>query len=111
MPEEEIAGIYLVKKAEAAFYTLVPKKQTRLADFLNGQRKTLKPPKESPGTSTDQGQGYALKDCAHEWEPGCVVYWDVDLKPNENSLSVTRISAYRIVVLEIRTNVKTRRIA
>jgi hypothetical protein len=110
MPEEEIAGIYLVKKAEDAFYALPPDKQTRLADFLNGQRKTLKPPKESPGTSTDQGQGYALKDCAHEWEPGCVVYWDVNLKPNEKNLSVTRISAYRIVVLEIRTNVKTRRV-
>jgi putative ribosome biogenesis GTPase RsgA len=51
-----------------------------------------------------------LKDCAHEWEPGCVVYWDVNLKPNEKNLSVTRISAYRIVVLEIRTNVKTRRV-
>jgi hypothetical protein len=103
MPEEEIAGIYLVKQAENAFYALPPEKQARLADFLNGQRKTLKPPKESPHTSA-HSQGYALKDCAYEWEPGCVVYWDVNLKPNEPNLSVTHISAYRIEVLEIRTN-------
>jgi hypothetical protein len=102
MPEEEIAGIYLVKQAENAFYALPPEKQARLADFLNGQRKTLKPPKESPHTSA--AHGYTLKDCAYEWEPGCVVYWDVNLRPKESSLSVTRISAYRIVVLEIRTN-------
>ena len=64
MPEEEIAGIYLVKKAEDAFYALSPERQTRLAVFLNEQRKTLNPPKDSPHTSTG---GYSLKDCAHEW--------------------------------------------
>jgi hypothetical protein len=103
MPKDEIAGIYLVKKAEEAFYALSPDRQTRLADFLNEQRKTLKPPKKSPHTSTDP-EGYALKDCAYEWEPGCVVYWDVNLKPNESALSMTHINAYRIEVLLIKTD-------
>ena len=31
MPEEDIAGIYLVKQAEAAFYALPPEKQKRLS--------------------------------------------------------------------------------
>jgi hypothetical protein len=104
MPEEEIAGIYLVKKAEEAFYALSPDRQQRLADFLNGQRKTLKPPKEAISTRPGRGRGYALKDCAYEWEPGCVVYWDVNLSPNAQGLSVTQISAYRIEVLEIATD-------
>ena len=104
MPEEEIAGIYLVKEAEKAFYALPPDRQARLAAFLNGQRKTLRPPKKSPGTRTGGSDSHALKNCAYEWEPGCVVYWDVTLKPKETTPSVTRISAYRIVVLEIRTN-------
>jgi hypothetical protein len=103
MAAEEIAGIYLVKKAEEAFYALSPDRQKSLADFLNEQRKTLKPPKKSPRTSTDP-QGYALKNCAYEWEPGCIVYWDVNLKPNEPGLSVTHISAYRIEVLLIKTD-------
>jgi hypothetical protein len=99
----EIAGIYFVKQPEDAFYVLSPERQARLARFLNGQRETLEPPEDSPHTITDPA-GYALKDCAHEWEHGCVVYWDVNLKPKEPSLSLTHINAYRIEVLEIRTN-------
>jgi hypothetical protein len=104
MPEEDIAGIYLVKQAEEAFYALPPERQTRLAAFLNEQRKTLRPPRESPRTRSGRSPARALKDCAYEWEPGCVVYWDVNLKPTEKTLSVTRISAYRIEVLEIKTD-------
>jgi hypothetical protein len=100
MAEEDIAGIYLVKEAEEAFYALPPDKQASLAAFLNQQRTTLRPPKDAQRTPSRRSRR-ALKDCAYEWEPGCVVYWDVNLKPKE-SLSVTRISAYRIEVLEIR---------
>ena len=97
---EERAGIYLLKKVEAAFYALPEARQMRLAAFLEARRAEL----ESSG-------GGNKENLSCEWEPGFAVYWDIQLKPKyrddnpkpKASPSSAKLgSAYRIVVLEIR---------
>jgi hypothetical protein len=94
---EESAGIWLKKEAEDAFYALPAESQVRLAAFLEALRAEL----ESTG-------GGRKEYCLFEWEPGFVVYWDVNLKPKYRDanpklkMPAKLGSAYRIEVLEIR---------
>jgi|HubBroStandDraft_1064217.scaffolds.fasta_scaffold630250_1 hypothetical protein len=97
---EERAGIYFPRKMRKAFCALPEASQERLRVFLVGQREQL----ETFGGGRKEG-------CAGEWEPGFVVYWDVNLKPQYRTARRKAVGAsglktlgslYRIEILEIR---------
>ena len=98
--EEEHAGIYWHKEAEAEFYDLPEESQHRLADFMEGVRANL----ENAG-------GGNKENLAAIWDrdAGMVVSWDIQLKPQHRggpqsdlpSLSTPLGCYYRIEVLKI----------
>ena len=97
---EELAGIYFPRKMREAFCALPEASQERLREFLVAQRTQL----ETFGGGRKEG-------CAWEWEPGFVVYWDVNLKPQyrtargkaTGSSGPRKLgSLYRLEILEIR---------
>ena len=101
MPKAK-AGIYFEEGkggALDAYLELSEARRLRLKAFLNRLLESLQPPPKSKGTPLHG----VVQRGEYEWEPDCLVVWRVALKPAESVPSMTRIDAYRIEVLLIRT--------
>lgn len=68
--DDEHAGVYYHPKAENEYDDLPEESQDSLSAFLEAKRQQL----EAHGGGRSEGH-------AAEWEPGHVVYWNIDLQP------------------------------
>lgn len=78
-----------------------PDRHLRLLSFLKRLQESFEPPR--PDASVRRLEGTVKY--AYEWEPECVVVWQVALRPEEPMPSITRIDAYRVEVLLILTDI------